>query len=522
MRFAPGCQTRLAEAARLLRSAASKPLGYIRRILSFLTPIVCFVMVFVAVLAFSSGLAQSTACAQQFSAPVSLNSTATTDTQDDGAPSLATDGRGVVVAVWESLENLSSRSALHDWDIFVARSTDGGATWSKAAAIANYAAVDVGADNNPVVATDGRGNWGAAWQSLGTPGGRLGPDSDILFVRSTDNAKTWSRAAALAFYAPWDCGQDFNPVLLALAGGTWIAAWETSEEIAGKGADFDIVYSRSTDAGATWSRPLPLNLNATSDRDTDRQVVLATDGNGVVLAAWEAFAAVDGKLGADWDILLARSEDAGATWSEPVPLASTAATDGFAGDHSVSLATDRSGRWIAVWASSATARQGGRENDWDILRVISTDGGKTWTEPALLNDSLANDVERDLTPRIVYDGNGRWVAVWYSKDDQGGTIGSDGDILVSTSTDGGEKWSLSAPLVQYARDDGSSCDDRPFALSVADGSVLVAWSSDYNLGGKTGNDADIRLVRSVDAPAPVVVPTQLPTPKASSVAAPKK
>ncbi|MBI5506138.1 MAG: exo-alpha-sialidase, partial [Deltaproteobacteria bacterium] len=341
--------------------------------------------------------------AQQFSPPSSLSNAATTDSQDDGAPYLATDGKGVVVAVWESLEKLKTEIAWHDWDIFVARSSDGGARWSKAGAIASYAAVDIGADNNPVVATDARGNWVAIWQSLGTPEGRLGPDSDILFVRSTDNAKTWSRASALASYMKSDIGQDFHPALLALPGGTWIAAWETSEAIAGKGSDFDIVYSRSSDAGATWSLPLPLNRSATSDRDTDRQVVLAADGKGVVLAAWQAFAAEGGKLGVDWDIMIARSENAGATWSEPAPLASTAASDGVAGDSDVSLATDGSGRWVAVWSSYAMARQGGKENDWDILRVVSTDGGRSWSAPAVLNDSLASDVERDLTPRIVYD-----------------------------------------------------------------------------------------------------------------------
>jgi len=498
-----------AEASR--ESASAMVLSLLRLMLSFGFLTCCFVSLVI------EALAPAPARAQQFTPPLWVNSTATTDSQDDGAPCLASDGKGVVVAVWESLNKPKAAVAWYDWDIFVARSADGGASWSKAAAIAGYAASDTGADNNPVVATDGRGNWVAAWQSLGTVDGRLGPDSDILFVRSADNAKTWSRAAALASYAATDIGQDFNPALLALPDGTWIAAWETSEAIADKGSNFDIVFSRSHDAGATWSAPLPLSRNAATDRDTDRQVVLATDGKGVVLATWEAFAAEGGKLGTDWDIMLARSENAGATWSEPVPLASTAATDGLAADTGVSLATDGSGRWVAVWASSAIAQRGGNEDGQDILRVVSTDGGKTWSAPAVLKHSLAGEVEREQTPRIVYDRNGRWVAVWHSKDGQKGGAGNDGDIVFSTSTDGGEAWTSSKPPVEDAKDVGSSRGDKPFALLSGNGSVLVAWSSRCDLAGKTGTDADIKLVRGVRQPLPAAASASSNAPVAAVV-----
>jgi hypothetical protein len=41
---------------------------------------------------------------------------------------------------------------------------------------------------------------------------------------------------------------------------------------------------------------------------------------------------------------------------------------------------------------------------------------------------------------VTTDGQGTWVAVWDSTDSLGGTIGTDGDILVARSTDGGLTW----------------------------------------------------------------------------------
>ncbi len=59
--------------------------------------------------------------------------------------------------------------------------------------------------------------------------------------------------------------------------------------------------------------------------------------------------------------------------------------------------------------------------------------------PGRLNTNAGADSGIDYDPQLTTDGLGTWVAVWYSAEaDIGGGIGTDSDILVSRSSDGGE------------------------------------------------------------------------------------
>jgi len=78
-----------------------------------------------------------------------------------------------------------------------------GMKFGDAAPLNSYAAVDLAIAHNiqtndrvPELTTDGAGNWVAVWRSEDDTGG-IGGDWDILFARSTDNGATWSAAAPL-------------------------------------------------------------------------------------------------------------------------------------------------------------------------------------------------------------------------------------------------------------------------------------------------------------------------------------
>ena len=47
-------------------------------------------------------------------------------------------------------------------------------------------------DTEPQMAADGRGNWIAVWRSNNSLGGIIGDDFDIFVARSTDNGTTWT------------------------------------------------------------------------------------------------------------------------------------------------------------------------------------------------------------------------------------------------------------------------------------------------------------------------------------------
>ena len=100
---------------------------------------------------------------------------------------------------------------------------------------------------------------------------------------------------------------------------------------------------------------------------------------------------------------------------------------------------------------------------------------------------------------MTTDGQGNWVATWYSYDTLGGTIGADRDTLVVRSTDAGANWSTPAPLNTNAGSDAG--DDRLSARDQRRTGDLArgVWHSDDSLRGTIGRDDDILVAGSTDA-----------------------
>ena len=83
----------------------------------------------------------------------------------------------------------SSDDQIPDYDVWVARSTDGGATWTAPAALNAYASTDLGHDSFPQLTTDGLGTWLAVWHSTAFAD-PYRTDWDILVAHSTDGGAT--------------------------------------------------------------------------------------------------------------------------------------------------------------------------------------------------------------------------------------------------------------------------------------------------------------------------------------------
>ncbi|MDH5307552.1 MAG: glycoside hydrolase, partial [Myxococcales bacterium] len=396
--------------------------------------------------------------------------------------------------------------------------SSGSSRWSVPVPLNTNATTDVGEDFRVQLTTDGAGIWVAVWESNDDLGGTIGTDSDILFSRSLDDGLTWTDPAALNTNAASDTGFDGLVELTTDGAGIWVAVWESNDDLGGTiGTDDDILFSRSTDGGATWSPPAALNTTAASDNPPaatrnlpDLAPQLTTDG-AVWIAVWESGNPLGAPgIGVDLDILLARSTDGGATWSAPVPLNTNAATDrglitgpvnnrcvDAAGnfntqkcdqDYAAQLTTDGAGNWVAVWVS--TIDLGGLDlvkTDPDILVARSSNAGVTWSDPETLNTNADRDSKDDYTPQLTTDGAGNWVAVWTSYDSLDFTIAFDADLLTAVSTDNGVTWSDPVPLNTNASTDVGD-DFRP--QITTDGTEWVAvWESYENLGGVLLTDA---------------------------------
>jgi Neuraminidase (sialidase) len=290
--------------------------------------------------------------------------------------------------------------------------------------------------------------------------------------------------------------------------GHWVAVWDSNENLGGTiGTDYDILVARSTNNGATWTAPAPLNTNAATDSEGDRNSQVTTDGAGHWVAVWQSEENLGGTIGTDLDILVARSTDNGATWTAPAALNTNAATDsGY--DYSPQVTTDGGGHWLAVWHS--TDSLGGTiGTDGDILVARSTDNGATWTAPTALNTNAATDSGWDGWPQVTTDGAGHWVAVWQSTENLGGTIGDDNDILVARSTDNGATWTAPVALNTNAAAD-SGHDWEPQVTTDGNRNWVAVWHSNDTLGGTIGTDTDILYGTEVWPAVPVGGVAELP------------
>ena len=413
-------------------------------------------------------------------APALLDTNATTDTGGDFNPRVTTDGAGNWVAVWYSNENLGGTAGT-DNDIFVSRSTDNGTTWTAPALLATNGTADIGADTDPQVTSDGAGNWVAVWQSQENLGSTAGFDKDIFVATSTDNGATWTTTVVLNTNATTDSGDDINPQVTTDSAGNWVAVWESAENLGGTaGTDWDIFVSTSTDNGGTWTAPAILNTNATTDTGGDRFPQVTTDGGGNWVAVWHSFENLGGTAGADSDLFVAASTDNGATWTTTALLNTNGDSDTGA-DFVPQVTTDGAGNWVAAWYSDEDLG-GAAGTDNDIFVSTSTNNGAMWTAPALLNTNGASDSGGDNRPQVTTDGAGNWVAVWDSDEDLGGTAGTDDDIFAAISTDNGTTWTAPALFNTNGVSDVGS-DFVPQVTTDGVGNWVTAWYSTENLGG---------------------------------------
>lgn len=344
-------------------------------------------------------------------------------------------GRFTEPAVTINPANPSRVVAAYQDNVFIGYSADAGKTW---AAPPDTAPPNYRVSGDVSVAYDKQGHAFVcyiAFDKLGTVNywAHNATRNGIYVRRSLDGGATWEKQDYAVAEQPTQPGIPFEdkPVIVADTSngpnsGTLYVGWTrwTLD-------DSQILLSRSTDTGKTWSAPVEIDSHRGLPRDDNG----ANEGfSGVV--------APDGTLYAVWSdgahIVFTSSADGGKSFKPAQNVIDTAPimfdvvgterTNGFP----VIDMDPKSGRLYVAWSDY---RNGGV----DVFVSSSTDAGKTWSSAVRVNsDPIHNGADHFFQWLAVDHSTGVPYLIFYDRRKDPNNL--DAVVVLARSSDNGQSF----------------------------------------------------------------------------------
>lgn len=379
------------------------------------------------------------------------------------------------------------QQAVVAWQInaSVAYTTDGGRQWKTAEGAAPR---DYRVSGDVSLAYDNQGHailCYIAFDKLGTANywAHNATRNGIFIRRSLDGGKTWEpkavtiishdSTASIPFEdKPWVVADPAGPH----AGNLYIG-W-TQFTLAAS----DLLFSRSTDGGLTWSKPIKLSSVSGLPRDD----------NGA-LEGFHAVTAPDGTLYTIWadrdGIMMAVSRDGGASFTRERRILQTGPP--YFGITGVSRSNGfpqigldpKTGRIYVSWSDYSNG-------DVDIFVASSADHGQTWSAPTRVNDDgLHNGNDQFFQWMSVDPVSGAVNLVFYDR--RGDNVKA--TVTLARSTDGGKSFS------NYTLDKDSFAAEGDFlgdylAISAYGNRIFSAWAHQTSDPEKIGGPKKTRTI----------------------------
>jgi hypothetical protein len=305
-------------------------------------------------------------------------------------------------------------------------SSDGGVTW-----VSGVLSSSLGVWGDPVVIADTSGNFYFFHLSVPTWPQWL---DRIVCQKSFNGGQTWGDGSFMGLNGSKD--QDKEWAVVDPANNAIYTCWTQFDEYNSTVPQdsSNILFSRSLDAGATWSDAKRINNKAGDCLDMDNTVegaVPAVGPNGEIYVSWA------GPLG----LVFTKSTDGGVSWPGDnmvigdIPGGWDFAVPGIyrANGLPVTCCDLSNGPYRGtIYINWSDQRNG--ENDTDIWIIKSTDGGASWSAPKRVNDDPPGR-QQFFTWMSVDQVTGYIYTVFYDRRNYSSNLT---DVYMAVSKDGGE------------------------------------------------------------------------------------
>ena len=202
----------------------------------------------------------------------------------------------------------------------------------------------------------------------------------VRFLRSTDEGETFSDPVTISGAS----GGGFEPEIAMTGGDAINVAWEDTAS-----GTSVILYSRSTDNGATFSDPLQISTGSGSATEAD----IAADKTGQLSVVWVQ------EVGGEKHAFYSRSTDNGKTFSSPMQIT-------HINGESISKPVV-----LAYKSTVYVAFQDEANGDLQVYLTTSDDLGATFTSTAQVSHS-DNNCGRGHSAAMTVDSTGTLHIVW--------------------------------------------------------------------------------------------------------------
>jgi len=315
-------------------------------------------------------------------------------------PTVATDGPGNFVVVWQSYTQDGS-----GWGVFGQRFNSVGGPVGSEFQVNTYTTENQFA---PAVAVDGSGNFVVVWESSAQDGSYSG----IFGQRfSSTGGPVGSEFQVNSSTTDSQSG----PTVAADGSGSFVVVWESYTQ---DGSYFGIFGQRFGSTGSPVGSEFQVNSFTTG---TQYHSAVAADGSGTFVVVWDSYI----QDGSGWGAFGQQFDSLGSPVGSEFQVNAYTTQDQFA----TAVAADGSGNFVVAWQNL-----GQEGSTWGVLGQRFNSAGSPVGSEFQVNTYTTDN---QFVPAVAADGSGNFVVAWQSGLQDGSQYGVFGKrVRISIFSDG--------------------------------------------------------------------------------------